>query len=949
MPAGFLPPAIIEIKAIADKAIAELKEVNKELDKMEGTSGKASAGIDRMQQASKLATGALFAMGTAFAGFAAIGIKEALEAETVMTKLGTTMSAVGLNTTENRKAVEDLASSYIDLGFADDAAAAGLEVLLRTTGDLEKSQKLLALSADVARTKNIGLTEAAGILAKASMGNAKAFKEMGIELDTTLPKSEAIAKAMDQLNNKIGDQAENATKTFAVQMQIVRERFNDTAESLGTFLLPLIKNLLDTINNGVKFVKEHATAFKLLGGIFLTVTVALAAYNAAIKVQMALTKAWTVITTVQKTATALLTGQQIALNTAMKLNPIGLVVSAATLLIGAMALLWNKSEAFRKGVIAVGKAGLAAFAAIIPIIGQVGETILKFVLTPMKTLLSALSHLPGVGKYAKAGLDILNKGLNGVSDFADKASAKAKSLAANLDKLNKPIKIGGGSGGIPDLGNTGTGLTGKGGQTPEQIKAAKEKADAIKKENEEAMKVVASLNEKVIDAKNKFTEKMADIEKTYNEKISALRAEAARKIDKLEKDTAEKRLKVQKDIQEKITAAQNKFNDTMASLNKKKADDLAKLALDNQNKIANITKAGQEKLESIVKQSADRLRNAFAQGTSFSIGDIFKGLAESGKQSAEGLLETLKNRLAGAKKLAENASMLASQGFSQTFIEQVVAQGPEIGNQLAESLKNATPETVKELQATYLDMERTTSNGLDVLANAMSTGATLATDELREAFKQSQEDTAKALQEQQKLYLDAQAEIMNNFNSAMGEAEKERDEAIATLQKDLIEALAEIQKDYQESLAEINRDLTDSLSEAYKDFTEAQDEARKALAEALAEIEKEFNEKLTNIQKYVEATIAAINALKAAMASVGSIGGGSNPTTPTITPKTNKPDIIPIPVYNPYQNKDRDYDAHLRAKTSVIVNAPVTNYDTTSPQDIGDTIVRISKFGLTVI
>jgi hypothetical protein len=946
--ANFLPPAIIEIKAIADKAIAEFKQVNNELEKMEGAGGKASAGIGNMEKASKLATGALLGLGAAFAGFAALGIKEATDAEVVMTKLGATMSAAGLNTKANRDAVRELTSSYIDLGFADDQAAAGLEILMRATGDLNESQKLLALSADLARTKNIGLSEASSILAKASMGNAKAFKEMGITLDTTLPKSEAIAKAMDELNAKIGSQAENATKTFAVQMQIVKERFNDTAESLGTMLLPLIKDLLDRINKGVEFIKKHSEAFKILAGVFLTITVALAAYNATVKIQMALTKAWTVITTVQKTVTALLTGQQIALNTAMKLNPIGLVVSAAMLLVGAFVLLWNKSETFRKGVITMAKAALNAFAAIVPMVGQVGEAILKMVLSPLKSVLTLLSKLPGVGKFAKAGLDFLNKGLDGVSDFADKASKKAKDLAANLDKLNKPIKlnIGGGKDAL-DVGGNTKGGTGTKGKTPEEIKAAKEKADAIKKENEEAMKIVAQLNDKLADAQKKFTDKMADIDKACNEKVASLREAARKKIEKLDKDFAEKRAKLEKDTQDKITAAQTKFNDTMASLNKKKADDLAKLALDNQNKIAEITKAGQDKLASIVKQSVDRLRSAFAQGTSFSVGDIFKNLAETGAQSAEGLLDALKTKLAGARKLAENASMLASKGFSQTFIEQVVSQGPEVGNKLAESLQNATPETISELQATYLAMENTTNNGLTQLAEAMNSGARLATDELREAYQQAQIDTAEALKEQQKLYSDSQAEIMNTFNSAMAEAEKERDETIATLRKDLQEALADLQKDYNDSLAEINRDLADSLAEAFKDMQDAQDEAKKQLIDALAEIEKEFEEKLSNIQSYVEATIAAINALKAAMASVGSTGGGTNPTTPTTTPKTNTPNIIPIPNYNPYQNRDRDYDAHLR--NQVVVNAPITNYNTTSTEDISQSIVRISKYGMTVI
>lgn len=950
--ANFLPPAIIEIKAIADKAIAEFKDVNKELEKMEGAGGKASAGIGGMEKASKLATGALLGLGAAFAGFAALGIKEATDAEVVMTKLGATMSAAGLNTKANRDAVRELTSSYIDLGFADDEAAAGLEILMRSTGDLSESQKLLALSADLARTKNIGLSEASSILAKASNGNAKAFKEMGISLDTTLPKSEAIAKAMDELNAKIGSQAENATKTFAVQMQIVKERFNDTAESLGTMLLPMIKDLLDRINKGVEFIKKHSEAFKILAGVFLTITVALAAYNATVKIQMALTKAWTVITTVQKTVTALLTGQQIALNTAMKLNPIGLVVSAAMLLVGAFVMLWNKSETFRKGVIQVAKVALTAFASIIPIIGNVGESILKLLLTPLKTMLTVLSKLPGVGKFAKAGLDILNKGLDGVSDFADKASAKAKSLAANLDKLNKPIKvnIGGGTDALDVGGNNKGGKGGK-GKTPEEIKAAKEKADAIKKDNEEAMKIVKDLNDKMADAKKKFSDKMADIESNYNNKVASLREAAQKKIAKLDKDTAEKRMKLEKDTADKIAAEQTKFNDTMASLNKKKAEDLAKAALDNQNKIAEITKAGQEKLASIVKQSVDRLRNAFAQGTSFSVGDIFKNLAETGAQSAEGLLDALKSKLAGARKLAENASMLASQGFSQTFIEQVVAQGPEVGNKLADSLKNATPETISELQATYLAMEQTTNNGLDQLANAMNDGARLATDELRKAYSDAQIETALALKEQQKAYAESQAEIMKTFNDSMAEAEKERDKTIATLQKDLAEALAELQKDYNDSLAEINQDLADSLAEAARDMAEAQNQAKKDFADALAEIEKEFNEKLTNIQNYTEATIAAINALKAAMASLSSMesatgSGGLTGSTPSTNPKTP---VAPIPNYNIYGGHDRNYDAHLSQKAGVVINAPITNYNTTTTEDMSQAIVRISKYGMAVI
>jgi len=869
--ANFLPPAIIEIKALADKAISELKEVNKELEKMEGAGGKASAGIGNMEKASKLATGALLGLGAAFAGFAAIGVKEAMEAETALNKLGATMSAVGVNTAANREQIKTLTDSYVDLGFSGDSAALGFENLLRVTGDIDESQKLLALSADLARTKNIGLTEAAGILAKASQGNAKAFKEMGITLDTTLPKSEAVAKAMDELNGKIGTQAENATKTFAVQLQIVKERFNDTAESLGAALLPLIKETLDKINEGVEFIKKHSEAFKILGGIIITVGVALASYNAAVKIQMALTKAWSIITGIQVAVTKLLTGQQLALNGAMKLNPIGLVVSAAMLLVGAFVMLWNKSETFRKGVIQVGKVALTAFASIIPTLGDVAEAILKFVLTPLKTMLTVLSKLPGVGKFAKAGLDILNKGLDGVSDFADKAAAKAKSLAANLDKLNKPIKIGGGKGlEIPELENTGKGAKGKGGLTAEEKKAIKEKNDQIKKATEEADEILGKMNkiyadqakdlakvaakrdaeieeaymrhnDTVVKLQDQYNERMSKAQETYNEKVAdanaayykaeiAARSAYAKTIADIESDYASKTMDIQADYQKQISDLQGNAANARIEAQKSAA----------------------EKEKSIMQQSIDRLRNAFASGLKF---DLKVGFEKGG---VEGIIDDFKKKLQAAKQLQENAAKLAGAGYSQTFIEQIVANGPEMGNQMAEALLKANPETQAELKQLFLDSENVSENGLNSLAETMNAGGNLATKQLRDAYKQVAVDLKDALQ---KIDSDLQrglTEANQSYMRRMQEAAEERMRRMAEAQEKLNEALKEAQDRLNEALAEADKNLKDAQGDAKKTLDEGLADAAKTLAERLEETQKNYETAVTEILESTKEKIAEL-------------------------------------------------------------------------------------------
>jgi hypothetical protein len=843
---AFLPPAVFEIKAVADQAVAKFKDVNKELEKMEGASKDAGGSVAGIDKASRMATAGLLAMGAAFVGFAAIGIKGVIEDEKAFNKLGQTFSNLGINIEANRNLVGELDTAYSKLGFGGDETATALNRLLSTTNDLEKSQELLSVSADLARVKNIDLASASAIVGKASMGGAKAFKEMGIELDTTLPRAEAITKAMGQLTDKVGGQAVAYTKTFAGQLVVLREQISAVADTVGAALLPYLKQAVETIANAIDFVKSNAAAFKVLLGVILTITIALAAYNATIKVQMALTKAWSVITGVQAAITKLLTGQQVALNTAMRLNPIGLIVSAAVLLIGALVLLWNKSETFRKMMIQIGKVGLMALGFLIKVTGDYAQSVIKLVTGPLKLLLKGLSLL-GVGG-AKEALKGLESATEGVGKFFDSAAKKVTDMAGSLDKLNKPIKLTfAAPPGVPEIANvTGGGATGGGTSGASSAGNA-----AAKKANEGYMKIVKDLQDKVSSAKSKFNEKMLEAETAYNEDVVKINAEYSERKAEIEAQYAETKL----------------------NLETKKGEDLAKAAEDNQKRVIEITKAGQEKLQQIVQQSIDRLRDSFRKGTEFNVSDIFTGLAEAGTQSADGLIDALKSRLTAAKDLAANAAKLQAQGFSQTFIEQVVAAGPQVGNELAASILNAKPETIAELKATYTDLEKLTNTGLDAVANAMNNGGQLATAELNQAYQQAKIDTQNMLTEQTKAYADAQAAITKQFDKDMAEAANTRDKA-------LLDAKTAMDK---------------AIAEANKALADAQAAARKQLTDDLTAINKEFTDKLAGVRDANQKTIDSINALKAAMASAASLsmsapasGTPVSGFTPYITTPTTK-------------------------------------------------------------
>ena len=303
------------------------------------------------------------------------------------------------------------------------------------------------------------------------------------------------------------------------------------------------------------------------------------------------------------------------------------------------------------------------------------------------------------------------------------------------------------------------------------------------------------------------------------------------------------------------------------------------------------------------------MRNAFAQGTSFSVGDIFKGLIEAGKATVEDLLTSMKARLAGMKSLAQKASALAGAGFSQTFIEQVVSQGPEIGGQLADSILKAGPDAIKELQTIYGDMENTTNTGLNALAQTMNAGGKLATSELNEAYAEAKIDMANFLTQQKNDYALAQADISKKFNEQMAEAEKTRDTAIADAQKEMAIALAEAQKQ----------------------MAEAQAVARKELNDSLTAIEKDFQEKLGSINNATNSTTAAINAMVAALNAARALAAQPMPTPTASTPYITN---------TPFNSNGGVGNTPYGPSTSVTVNQ-TTN---ASPQSTATAVVNAIKF-----
>ena len=247
--AGEVPPLNVEILVQLSNLTAAVTEATAGLNKI-GDGAKAQESKFSALKTTMLGVfaGNLMAKG---AEILATGLHDAVKAiedtQVATEQLSTAMNNAKQNTAANREEVTKTSEKMGALGFSVADSEKAYTKLITATGSTTESTKLMAMSADLARYKHESLAEASATLVKATMGNQKAFREFGITLDATLPKNQAIAKAMDELNGKIGGQAVGYTKTFAGQMEILKAKFDDVAVKVGAVVLPVLTKLLDLI------------------------------------------------------------------------------------------------------------------------------------------------------------------------------------------------------------------------------------------------------------------------------------------------------------------------------------------------------------------------------------------------------------------------------------------------------------------------------------------------------------------------------------------------------------------------------------------------------------------------------------------------------------------------------------------------------------------------------
>lgn len=363
----------------AEKAVGRFADAWKKVE-LKGTAGEIKNLTDKAVLPAGIAL-------TAVTGAFTMMAKKAEEAEIAQRRLAQIMSSMGYPEATARvsayadeleknlavdgeliKATQAKLATFANLtktvnesgGAFDRATVAALDLAAAGFGSAETNAVQLgkALQDPV---KGIGALARAGVTFTAQ--EKEKIKTL-VESGQTLQAQDMILKAIE---TQVGGTAEASKSSFAA-IQISLE---NAAESIGSVLLPVVDTLAGVFEGFATFAEENTGLFITLGAIIGGIAGAVVAVNTALKVQIALetlangikatyalitgtqtaaTGANTAALVGQTVATANATAAQTGLNTAMALNPIGLIVVAIAALIAGFVLAYKKIEWFRDGV-----------------------------------------------------------------------------------------------------------------------------------------------------------------------------------------------------------------------------------------------------------------------------------------------------------------------------------------------------------------------------------------------------------------------------------------------------------------------------------------------------------------------------------------------------------------------------------------------------------------------
>lgn len=328
--------------AIRIAVLANASQAKAELDSIQSRSQKFSAGLRK--------AGALAAVGFAAVGVAAVKAGQAAaQDEAAQSKLAQTLRT-GAKATDAQVAQTErfITATGKALGVADDELRPALGRLALASGSVAKAQAQAKIAMDVSAGSGKSLEAVSTALAKAqATGNVKALAKFGVATKDAQGKTLSLAQVTQQLADKYKGAASTAADTTAGKQKKLTVQMGELQEQIGAKLLPVMQKLADAGLKAIDWMSKNEGKAKALAIVVGSIGVALIAANVGMTLFTAGMAIYSAVATTITAVTKAWQLAQIALNIAMMINPVGVIVLGIVALIAIIVLVIAKSDKMR--------------------------------------------------------------------------------------------------------------------------------------------------------------------------------------------------------------------------------------------------------------------------------------------------------------------------------------------------------------------------------------------------------------------------------------------------------------------------------------------------------------------------------------------------------------------------------------------------------------------------
>lgn len=254
-----------------DRAIKEFK-------KLEGVGAKVGYGLKKAFLPATAALGGL-------AAAAGVSVAAAAEDAAQQAELARQLEATTGATDKQIAAVEKyIAETELAAAVTDSELRPAFANLVRATGDVTQAQELMSLALDVAAGTGKDLQTVTEALQEATLGEVGPLKELDRSLTDMIGSGASADEVMGKLADTFGGAAAESTETVEGKFKLMKIQLDNTKESIGKALLPVLETLLPYLERMATWVSENTELILIIGGVVGTFAGVIVALNTALAI-----------------------------------------------------------------------------------------------------------------------------------------------------------------------------------------------------------------------------------------------------------------------------------------------------------------------------------------------------------------------------------------------------------------------------------------------------------------------------------------------------------------------------------------------------------------------------------------------------------------------------------------------------------------------------------------